>query len=182
MLESTPQFKMEREKETGKEGEFIVRCEGKEVIIKGDRHYTRMHMWAKKTVEGDFKVGLTDYAQKFIREKVGLVEVFKNPTVGNEVESGEVFGVVYGRPYANLDLMKWEWVAFDLTAPFSGWIVEVNSRVMENPQLINEDPYGEGWIAVIKPTEHQRDLSDLIAPMKYKKILEKKERSPFRVI
>ena len=182
MLKSTPQFKVEGGKEAEKSEELIVRCEGKEVVIKGDRLYTRMHMWAKKAVEGCFKVGLTDYAQKFIRGKVGLVEVFKNPTVGNDVEAGEVFGVVYGMPYANLDLMEWECMAFDLTAPLSGWIVEINHRVMERPQLINEDPYGEGWVAIIKPTENQSGLDDLITPKKYKKFLERRERSPFRIL
>lgn len=176
MLESTPQFKVEER------GEFTVQCEGKEIIIKGDRFYTKMHIWVEKTVEGNFKVGLTDYAQKFIREKIGLVEIFKNYTVGNEVKAGEVFGVVYGRSYANLNLMRWECMAFDLTAPISGWIVKINRKIMENPQLINEDPYGEGWIAIIKPIEHQNNLSDLMTPKRYKKFLERKERSPFRII
>jgi len=165
----------------GEEKILIVQCEGKQILIKNDRYYTRKHMWAKKSSEGNFKVGVTDYAQKFLREKVALIEITKNPTVGNEVEAGEVFGVMYGRLYANLDLMRCEYVSFNLTSPIDGRIVKVNSAVMDNPQLINSDPYEKGWIAMITPSP-KSDLSDLITPLKYKKMLEEREESPFKVI
>jgi glycine cleavage system H protein len=184
MLKSTYKLKMEDtavEEPIAKVGELTFQCEGKRICVKTDRRYTRKHIWAKKTIEGNFKVGVTDYAQQSLREKVALLEIFKNSTVGDEVEAGEVFGVVYGKLYANLCTMQYEYMAFDLTAPVNGKIIEVNRRVMETPQLINISPYKEGWIAIIAPTP-ESDLSDLITPMKYKQILTKKDSSPFRVI
>ena len=161
--------------------EYVVQREGKEVIIKKDRYYTRKHMWAKKTSDRNFKVGITDYAQKHLKEGVALVEIAKNITTGNRVEADEVFGTVYGRLYANLEFMRCECMAFDLTAPVSGRIVEINREVMDNPQLINSSPYEKGWIVIIA-SDLESESDDLITPLEYKKMLERKEKSPFRVL
>jgi glycine cleavage system H protein len=160
---------------------YRIQCEGKDVCIKTNRDYTKTHMWLKNTVEGNQKIGITDYAQLHLREKVGLVEIFKNTTVGEEVEVGEVFGTIYGRPCANLDDMRCEYVAFDLIAPISGKIVEINQKIMETPDLINASPYDDGWIVTIEP-KTQSDLSQLITAKTYKKLLEKQEKSPFKVL
>ena len=184
MLKTIPKMKVdetEEEETVVKVRELTFQCEEKQICVRTDRGYTRKHMWAKKTAEGNYKVGITDYAQKSIRDKIALLEIFKNPTVGEEVEAEEVFGVIYGKLYANLDLMQYEYMAFDLTAPVSGKIVEVNRRVMETPQLMNISPYEEGWVAVIA-LDSQNDLSDLVTPIKYKQIITKKEGSPFRVV
>jgi len=166
----------------GPEKVLIAQSEGKQILIRNDRYYTRKHMWAKEeSSEGNFKVGVTDYAQKFVREKVALIEITKNATVGKEVKGGEVFGVMYGGLYANLDLMRSEYVSFDLTSPIDGRIVEVNSAVMDNPELINADPYEKGWIVMIAQSPDS-DFSDLITPLRYKRILEEREESPFRII
>ncbi len=178
MLGSIPELKSKVEYV---ENEYIVQCEGKQICIKNNRYYTRKHIWAKRTFDGNFKIGVTDYAQNFLKEKVALVEIFKNPTVGDEVKAGEIFGVVYGRLYANLDIMRCECMAFDLTAPVGGRIVELNHAVMDNPQSINESPYEKGWIAIIAPNS-KSDLSDLVTPMKYREMLERKEKPPFRII
>ena len=160
------------------------KAEGKDISILDDRYYTEKHMWAKKTSEGYFKVGVTDYAQRVLWESAqanaALLEIFK--TAGDEVEAGEVFGTVYGSYYANFDYVGYEAMAFDLTAPVSGRIIRVNCRVIDNPKLINISPYEEGWIAIIDPKDPQSDLYDLIPPMKYKNILTRKERSPFRIV
>jgi glycine cleavage system H protein len=161
--------------------DFLVQCEGKEVCVKTNRDYTKTHMWIRNTLEGNQKIGVTDYAQQHLREKVGLVEIFKNTTVGEEVEVGEVFGAIYGRPCANLDEMRCEYVAFDLIAPISGKIVEINQQIMETPDLINASPYDDGWIVTIAP-KSKSDLSQLITAKAYKRILEKQEKSPFRVL
>ena len=161
--------------------DYHVQCEGKAVCVKTNRDYTRTHMWIKNTVEGDQKIGVTDYAQQHLREKVGLVEIHKNTTVGEEVEVGEVFGTIYGRPCADLDEMRCEYVAFDLIAPISGKIVELNQQIMENPDIINSSPYEDGWIVTISP-KTKSDLSLLITAQAYKKLLEKQEKSPFRVL
>lgn len=179
MLKSVPKSKI---KDTaGTEKEYLVECEGKQICIKSDRFYTRKHMWAKETPEGNFRIGVTDYAQKFLREKVALVEIFKNAIVGDEVHAGEVFGAVYGRLYANLDFMRSECMAFDLSSPVGGRIVEVNNAVLENPQLLNTGPYEEGWIAKISRTQDS-DINELITPAEYRKVLSRKGESPFRVI
>ncbi len=160
---------------------YLVHCEGKEICVEANRDYTKTHMWIKNTVDGNQKIGVTDYAQKHLREKVGLVEIFKNTTVGEDVEAGEVFGTIYGRPCANLDEMRCEYVAFDLIAPISGKIVEINQKIMETPDLINESPYEDGWIATIF-SKFASDLSHLVTAKAYKKLLEKQEKSPFRVL
>jgi glycine cleavage system H protein len=161
--------------------DYFVQCEGKAVYIKNNRDYTRTHIWTKNTLDGNQKIGVTDYAQQHLRERVGLVEIFKNPTVGEEVEAGEVFGTIYGRPCANLDEMRCEYIAFDLLAPISGRIVNINLRIMDTPEIINNSPYEEGWIAIIAP-KAKSDLSHLITAKAYKKMLEKAEKSPFRVL
>ena len=161
--------------------DYVVQCEGKDVCVKTNRDYTKTHMWIKNTLEGNQKIGVTDYAQQHLREKVGLVEIFKNTTVGEETEVGEVFGTIYGRPCANLDEMRCEYVAFDLIAPISGKIVEINQRIMETPDVINASPYDDGWIVAIAP-KPESDLSQLITATAYKKLLEKQEKSPFRIL
>jgi len=77
--------------------------------------------------------------------------------------------------------MRCEYVAFDLIAPISGRIIDINRRIMETPEVINESPYEEGWIAIITP-KAKSDLSHLITAKTYKKMLEKTEKSPFRVL
>ena len=155
--------------------------EGKIVHIMEDRYYTRGHMWVKKTPEGYFRIGITDYAQKVLQDSgqadIAIIEIYKK--TGEEVEAGELFGTIYGTYYVNFDYMGYETMAFDLTAPVSGEIVEVNTRVIENPVLINTDPYGEGWIITIAP---KGDVYELISPIRYKKILTQKEKSPFRIM
>ena len=82
---------------------YLVQCEGTEVCIRINRDYTKTHMWIKNSFDGNHRVGITDYAQKHLKEKVGLVEIFRNTTVGTDVEAGEVFVTIYERPCANLD-------------------------------------------------------------------------------
>jgi glycine cleavage system H protein len=172
---------LKTDEKDGAKKDYVVQCEGKEVCVKTNRDYTKTHIWIKNTLDGNQKIGVTDYAQQHLREKVGLVEIFKNTTVGEEVEAGEVFGTIYGRPCANLDEMRCEYVAFDLIAPISGKIVEINQQIMETPDVINASPYTDGWIVSIAPRS-KSDLSQLITAKAYKKLLEKQEKSPFRVL
>lgn len=164
-----------------KQKNYIVQCEGKDVCIRIDRDYTKTHMWIVNSYDGNHKIGITDYAQKHLKEKVGLVEIFKNTTVGTDVEAGEVFGTIYARPCANLDEMRCEYVAFDLISPISGKIVEINPKILETPDAINDSPYDDGWIVSVNP-EIGDFLSQLITPETYKKILEKQEKTPFRFL
>ena len=164
-----------------KQKDYVVQCEGKKACVRINRDYTKTHMWIKNSFDGNQKIGITDYAQMHLKEKIGLVEIFKNTTVGTDVEAGEVFGTIYARPFANLDEMRCEYVAFDLIAPISGKIVEINQRIMVTPDVINHSPYEDGWIVAITP-KNKSDLSQLITATTYKKLLEKQEKSPFRVL
>ena len=96
----------------------------------GDIRYTSEHEWIR--VEGDEAyVGITDYAQSELGEIV-FVDV---PTLGETVGQGEVFG--------SIEAVK---TVSDLNMPVSGEVLEVNGALDAQPELVNNDPYGEGWI------------------------------------
>ena len=117
--------------------------------------YTRDHEWIK--VEGNMiTIGVTDYGQKKLREVV-YVEL---PTVGQKVEEGEAI--------ATLESVK---ASAEVYTPASGKVIEVNSRLVDSPELVNDDPYGEGWIAKIE-LEEGREFEDLMEPDEYRKYLE----------
>lgn len=95
-----------------------------------ERRYTKSHEWI--TIDGGVAtVGITDFAQA----QLGDVVFLELPKVGNEVGAGAAFGVI--------ESVK---AASDLFSPAGGKIVEVNERLTQNPELVNSDPYGEGWI------------------------------------
>ena len=109
-------------------------------------YYSKEWAWAK-VEDGNVRVGITDYAQKQLNEVV-FAEL---PKAGSETIRGEPFGTVESVKSVS-----------DLVAPVSGKIVEVNSKVNSNPEVLNQDPYNEGWIVVISPTNLQGDLKDLM--------------------
>lgn len=121
-----------------------------EVIVSTDRYYTKTHEWA--LVENDLiKVGITDYAQKQLHEIVSC----ELPEEGKEVKKGDILSVI-GSVKA----------VADVYSPVSGKIVKVNKVLEIKPELLNLDPYGEGWIAIIKPAE-MRELETLLKPDEY---------------
>lgn len=125
--------------------------------------YTSKHTWAQITPEGNIRVGVSDYAQRHLK---GIARVLTEP-VGKEVKQMEPIGMIE----------TWMFV-FDLYAPVSGKIVSVNNKLEENPQLINEDPYDEGWIIEIKPKNSvvlEEELSKLMSPREYHKMISKIE-------
>ena len=96
--------------------------------------YAATHEWASR--EGELvRVGISDYAQ----EQLGDIVFVEFPEVGREVEQGEAFGVVESVKAVD-----------DLCAPVTGEVVEVNEALDDQPELVNEDPYERGWIAVLK--------------------------------
>lgn len=107
--------------------------------------YTKDHEWVR--VEGDIAtVGITDFAQKELGDIV-YVEV---ETVGESIEAGEVFGTV--------EAVK---TVSDLFMPISGEIVEFNSELESAPEMVNNDPYGQGWMVKVKVSgEFPSDLMD----------------------
>jgi glycine cleavage system H protein len=98
--------------------------------------YTKEHEWARDE-GGKFRVGITHYAQ----DSLGDVVYVDLPAVGSEVSGGKPFGEVESTKSVS-----------DLYAPMSGKIVERNQDLEDRPELVNSDPYGEGWLVVIEPT------------------------------
>jgi glycine cleavage system H protein len=99
-------------------------------------YYSKEYEWAK--LEGDMvRVGITDYAQKQLREIV-YVEI---PSVGATLKQNE--------PYGTVESVK---SVSDLIAPISGTVEQVNQEVTSKPELLNEDPYNKGWLLIIKPS------------------------------
>jgi glycine cleavage system H protein len=109
-------------------------------------YYTKDWEWVK--VEGDkVRVGLTDYAQKQLREVV-YAEL---PSPGTTVTQKE--------PYGTVESVK---AVSDLVAPVSGTVEEVNEEVQSSPEILNEDPFGKGWLLVIKPSNLQAELAKIM--------------------
>jgi glycine cleavage system H protein len=92
-------------------------------------------------------VGITDYAQKSLREIV-YTEL---PSAGSQVKQGE--------PYGTLESVK---AVSDLISAVTGTIEEVNDEVQSKPETLNEDPYSKGWLLVVKPSNLQADLTNLM--------------------
>ncbi|MCW4018603.1 MAG: glycine cleavage system protein GcvH [Candidatus Bathyarchaeota archaeon] len=109
-------------------------------------YYSKDFEWIK--IEGDLvRMGVTDYAQKSLREIV-YAEL---PSAGDDVTQGE--------PYGTVESVK---AVSDLVAAVSGTIEEVNEEVQSKPELLNEDPYEAGWLLVVKPADLQADLANLM--------------------
>jgi glycine cleavage system H protein len=103
--------------------------------VPDDRRYLESHEWA--TTGGDtVRIGVSDFAQ----DELGDVVFVELPAVGDEVAAGESFGVV--------ESIK---AVSDLYAPVSGEVVAVNEALFDRPELVNEDPYGEGWMLEVAP-------------------------------
>ncbi|MFW9830695.1 MAG: glycine cleavage system protein GcvH [Candidatus Thorarchaeota archaeon] len=118
--------------------------------------YTKEHEWIRKE-NGLVRVGITDYAQEELHEIV-MVEL---PSPGTTVKAGEVFGTV--------DSVK---ATSELFAPISGEVVETNERLEEAPELVNNDPYGEGWMIAVQASNAD-EIKALLNAEAYKKLIAK---------
>lgn len=116
--------------------------------------YTSEHEWIR--LENDEAIiGITDYAQ----DQLGDIVFVDVTAEGETLEQGEVFGTI--------EVVK---TVSDLFLPIDGEIVEVNPELEEHPELVNKDPYGEGWIIRIKPTDASQ-MDELLDAEAYKKII-----------
>jgi glycine cleavage system H protein len=125
--------------------------------------YTPKHTWAQITPEGNIRVGVSDYAQRHLK---GIANIMTEP-VGKEISKMEPFGVAE----------TWMFM-FDLYSPVSGKIIKVNEQLKDKPYLVNEDPYGEGWIIEIKPKNSltlEEELKSLLSSREYNKWVSKLE-------
>ena len=116
--------------------------------------YTNEHEWIR--VEGDIAyVGITDYEQEHLRDNV-FVDI---PTVGETLGDGETFRTI--------GVVK---TISDLFLPLAGEILEQNEALEENPELVNKDPYGEGWLIKMKPADASA-AEDLLDAEAYKAVV-----------
>jgi glycine cleavage system H protein len=105
--------------------------------IPDDRRYTKEHEWAKEDA-GRVLVGITDYAQ----DQLGDVVFVGLPEVGSEVSAGQPLGEVESTKSVS-----------DIYSPVTGTVIEKNAEVEGSPELVNSDPYGQGWLVAIDSAE-----------------------------
>ena len=124
--------------------------------IPRDLRYTKDHEWARAEGDSTVIVGITDYAQDALGDIV-YVEV---PTAGEEVNLDEPFGTVESTKSVS-----------DLISPVTGVVAEGNTELLDNPEILNEDPYGDGWIMKVS-AESLDDINDLMTAAEYAEYLE----------
>jgi len=122
--------------------------------IKTELKYTKDHEWI--LVDGDqATIGITDYAQG----ELGDIVYVEIESIGDELQKEEIFGSV--------EAVK---TVSDLFIPVSGEITEMNENLEDNPELINDDPYGDGWIIKMKIND-SNELADLLNADEYKELI-----------
>lgn len=121
-----------------------------------DVRYTKDHEWVRHEGDSRVRTGITWYAQ----DALGDVVFVKLPSKGTAISAGDA--------YAEVESTK---TVSDVYAPVSGSVVEVNEVLVDSPEKINEDPYGEGWIAIIELSE-ESELGDLMDAGAYKELVE----------
>lgn len=123
-------------------------------VVLPDLKYTKDHEWVK--VEGELvRVGITDHAQTELTEIV-FVEL---PAAGKEVKAGEVLG--------NVESVK---TVSEVFSPVSGVVKDSNGKLVDSPELLNKDPYGNGWVAIVEMS-NPSELSSLMSADEYKRLL-----------
>lgn len=126
-------------------------------VIEGLK-YTRQHEWARQE-NGTAVVGLSDYAQ----DKLGEIVFVELPDVGAEVEAGKSAAVI--------ESVK---AVADLYAPLDGKVTEVNEALLDQPEVINQDPYGEGWVFKVE-IKDESQLEALMDKPAYEEFIIKEE-------
>jgi len=122
--------------------------------LPGDLQYTNDHEWLRREDDGNITIGITDHAQSSLGDLV-YVEL---PEVGQDVDSGGDMAVV--------ESVK---AASDVYAPISGSVVAINEALSDDPEVINSDPYGDGWIVRLAPGD---DQGELLSPEAYQALLD----------
>lgn len=123
--------------------------------IPADLKYTREHEWIKDNGDGTATIGITDFAQGELGD---IVFVELDPE-GTEISKDDTFGTV--------EAVK---TVSDLYAPVDGEIIEVNENLEDEPELVNDDPYGDGWMVKVK-LEDESQLNDLLSSEEYEDVI-----------
>jgi len=118
--------------------------------IPPELRYSKEHEWVL-VEDGVAVIGITDFAQS----ELGDIVYVELPAVGSQVSAAEPFG--------NIESVK---SVSDLFAPISGTIADVNTRLGDSPELMNSDPFGEGWFVRIEPS-NAAELEELLTPEEY---------------
>ncbi len=121
-----------------------------------DLKYSKDHEWLRDTESGEAYVGVTEFAQS----ELGDIVFVDIDTEGEELDQEEVFGTV--------EAVK---TVSDLFMPISGKVLEINEKLANEPELVNNDPYGDGWIIKISITENS-ELESLLDAKEYKELID----------
>ncbi len=119
--------------------------------IPADLKYARTHEWARLEDDGSVTVGISDHAQ----DALGDVVFVEHPEVGQQLNAREEAGVV--------ESVK---AASDIYAPVSGAVLAVNAALVDAPEIVNEDPYGDGWFFRLQPDDASQ-LAELLNAESY---------------
>jgi glycine cleavage system H protein len=119
-------------------------------------HYTKEHEWVRVEEDGSVVVGITDYAQ----EQLGDIVFVELPEVSDEpVQKDEPFAVV--------ESVK---AVSDVYAPLTGRVIEVNDELPNSPEVINQDPYGDGWMLRME-LDNKSELDELLSAAEYEALV-----------
>ena len=117
--------------------------------------YSKTHEWVRQEGENEVVIGITDYAQ----QELGDIVYLELPEEGDVVEKDSAFGVIESTKATE-----------DLYSPASGTVVEVNTPLIDSPEVINEDPYGDGWMIRVELSE-PKELEDLMSAEEYREYI-----------
>jgi glycine cleavage system H protein len=128
-----------------------------EYSIPEELYYSKEHEWVQ--VKKDYAViGITDYAQKVLHEIVYV----ESPKVGSRLDQMQSLGTV--------ESVK---AASEIFTPIAGEVIEVNTKLAEDPELLNQDPYKDGWIIKVRPANLKKDLERLMTAKQYMEYIKK---------
>ena len=125
-----------------------------------DLRYATSHEWVRVVEGGEVVMGISDFAQ----DALGDVVYIDLPEVGRTVEAGDGIAEIESTKSVN-----------DVYAPISGTVVAINEALMDNPEIVNGDPYGDGWFLRIAPAGGEVDLSSLLEATAYRLTTEAEE-------
>ena len=124
--------------------------------IPGDLKFKKSHEWVRVEVDGSVTIGISDHAQNLLGDIV-FVEL---PEIGAQMSAEDEVAIV--------ESVK---AASDVYSPISGEIIEVNEVLLDNPEIINESPYHEGWFYKLQPSDSE-EIDELLSPEQYGDICE----------
>lgn len=125
--------------------------------IPSNLRYTKEHEWVRLETDGTVTIGISDYAQ----EQLGDIVFVELPEVGEDA-------VAKDEPFAVVESVK---AVSDVYAPVTGIVKEVNDELPNSPEVLNQEPYGDGWL-VIMELSHEEELDDLLTAQDYQALID----------